>query len=178
MSSPIIVTPNQIKLSNFKLNQTGYLITFSLMIVTILIPVIASVFFFSFGGKPSFRLFIFWTIFGFIAYFFYRLLTWNKYGKENFILEEDKLVYKPEAKNISYKTIEFKLENLVISSISSSDQVNYMGVNQNIAWLKLTDGENTIQTNIRTPQSVILEIIAVFESWGIKNDLFLEELKD
>ena len=175
---PAIITDKTIELRNFKLNKTGYLIARSLMLVTILIPVIVTIVIFSTGGKPSFGLFISWAFFGFIAYFFYRLAAWNKHGKEYFILEKDAFVYKPEAKNISYKTVEFKLENLTVSIITSSDQVEYKGVNQNIAWLQFTDGEKNIQTNIKTPQSVVIELVKVFEKWGLKNESFLEELKD
>ena len=148
------------------------------MYFTILIPIIASAFILSTGGKPSFGLLISCTVFGFIAYFFYRLAAWNKYGKEHFILENDTFIYKPEAKKISYKSFEFKIEELVVSIVKSSDQVDYEGVSQNIVWIKFSDGEQTIQTNIKTPQSVILEIIRIFETWGIKNDLLIEEIKD
>lgn len=178
MLSPVIITPNQIELSNFRLNKTGYLITLSLMIITILIPVFVSVLIFSTGGKPTFGLFISWAVFGFIAYFFYRLATWNKHGKEYFILEKDSFTYKPEAKNISYKTIEFNLEKLVVSLVRSDQQTEYEGINQNIAWLKFDDGEKNLQTNIKTPQSLVIELIQTFETWGIKNDLFLNEIKD
>lgn len=178
MQLPINTSRNKIELSNFKLNKTGYSITLSLMYITILVPIMVSVLIFSTGGKPTFGLFISWAVFGFIAYFFYRLATWNKHGKENFILENNTFIYKPEAKKISYKSFEFPLENLVVSLVSSSDQIEYEGVNQNIAWLQFSDGEKTIQTNIKSPQSLIIEIIKTFENWGIKNDLFLDEIKD
>lgn len=178
MTQPFISTADRIELSNFKLNKTGYIITVSLMYLTILIPILATTLILSTGGRPSFGLLISCTIFGFIAYFFYRLATWNKYGKEHFILENDLLIYKPEAKKISYKTIEFKIENLVVSIINSEDSVEYDGVKQNIAWLKLTDGQNSIQTNIKTPQSIIIDIVKIFEKWGINNDTLLEEIRD
>ena len=178
MNHPVTISGKKVELTSFKLNKAGYSITIALMIITLLIPILVSIFIFSTGGKPNFGLFISWTIFGFMAYFFYRLATWNKHGKEHFILEKDMFVYKPEAKNISYKTIEFKLEKLVVSMVSSTDQVEYNGVNQNIAWLKFDDGEKSIQTNIKTPQSLVIDIIQTLENWGIKNDLFLEEIKD
>ncbi|TSJ42394.1 hypothetical protein [Fluviicola chungangensis] len=178
MLSPAIITSNQIELSNFKLNKTGYTITLALMYLTILLPIIISTVILSTGGKPSFGLFISWAVFGFIAYFFYRLATWNKCGKELFILEGDKLIYKPEAKNISYKHWEFKLDNLVVSIADSTDQIEYEGTNQQIAWLKFTDGTQHIQTNIKTPRSVVVELIRIFETWGIKNDLLLNEIKN
>ncbi len=178
MLSPVIITSNHIELSNFRLNKSGYSITLILMYITILIPVIVSILIFSSGGKPSFGLFISWAIFGFIAYFFYRLATWNKHGKEYFILENDRLIYKPQAKNISYKIHEFNVENLVVSIVQSTDTVTYDGVTQNLAWLRFREGENSIQTNIKTPQSVILGIVQTLEARGIKNDLFLDNIKE
>ncbi len=178
MLPPVIITEKKIELSNFRLNKTGYFATLFLMYFTILIPIVLTVSILSTGGKPSFGLLISYAVFGFIIYFFYRLAAWNKYGKEYFILENDTLIYKPEAKNISYKNFELKVENLVVSIVKSTDQVEYEGINQNIAWIKLSDGEHRIQTNIKTPQSVVIDIIKTFETWGIKSDIFLEEIKD
>lgn len=178
MISPVIISPNQIELSNFRLNKAGYFITLSLMILSVVLPILISILVLSTGGKPTFGLFISWAVFGFITYFFYRLATWNKHGKEYFILENETFFYKPVAKNISYKTIEFQLEKLVVSIINSSEQIEYDGVVQNIAWLQFNDSEKKIQTNIKTPQSFVIDIIKVLESWGVKNEQFLEELKD
>lgn len=178
MLSPVIITPNQIELSNFRLNKAGYFITLSLMILSVVLPILISILILSTGGKPTFGLFISWAVFGFITYFFYRLATWNKHGKEYFILENDVFIYKPEAKNISYKIVEFKLEQLVVSIVNSDEQVEYDGVTQNVAWLQFNDGEKDTQTNIKTPQSFVFDIIKVLETWGIKNEQFIEELKD
>ena len=178
MLSPVISTANQIELSNFRLNKAGYSITLTLMYLTILIPIIVSVLIFSTGGNPSFGLFISWAVFGFMAYFFYRLATWNKHGKEYFILENDTFIYKPQAKNISYKIQEFKLENLVVSIVQSTDHIEYNGVNQPIAWLRFSEGETSVQTNIKTPRSLVIEIIKTLETWGIKNDLLTDEIKE
>lgn len=178
MLSPLIISSDQVTLTNFKLNKTGYYMTLGLMYLSILIPILISTAIFSTGGKPSFGLFISWTIFGFIVYFFYRLATWNKHGKEYFIKDQDLLIYKPEAKNISYKIHEFKLEDLVVSVVRSTEETDYEGTIQSISWLRLSDGANTIQTNIKTPISVIHELVRTFETWGIQNDLFLEEIKE
>jgi hypothetical protein len=178
MIQPFISTSDRIELSNFKLNRAGYIITVSLMYLTIFIPVVVTTLILSTGGRPSFGLLISCAIFGFIAYFFYRLATWNKYGKEHFILENGLLIYKPEAKKVSYKTIEFKIENLVVSIINSEDAVEYNRTKENIAWLRLNDGQNSIETNIKTPQSIIINIVHIFEKWGINNDTLLEEIKD
>lgn len=178
MHTPLIITPRKIELTNFRLSKAGHSITLTLMYVTILLPILITALILSTGGKPTFGLLICCAIFGFIAYFFYRLAAWNKYGKENFILDNDQLIYRPEAKNISYKTFEFQIEHLSVSIIHSEDIVEYEGVKQNIAWLRLDDGQNNIQTNIKTPQSVIHDIVRIFEKWGVKNTTLLEEIKD
>ena len=178
MTQPFISSAEKIELTNFKLNKSGYYITLSFMYLMIAIPILAFIFIVSSGGKPAIGLLIFTIALGFGAYFFYRLATWNKHGKENFILANDLLIYKPEAKKISYKEFEFKIENLVVSIIDTEDRVEYEGTQQPIAWLKLSDGQNTIQTNIKTPKSVLIELTKVFEKWGIQNDRLLEEIKD
>lgn len=178
MTRPFISTPDRIELSNFKLNKAGYVITVSLMYLTIFIPVAVTTLILSTGGNPSFGLLISCAIFGFIAYFFYRLAIWNKHGKEHFILENGALIYKPEAKKVSYKIIEFKIENLVVSIINSDDVVEYNGIKENISWLRLNDGQNSIETNIKTPQSIIINIIQIFENWGANNDTLWEEIRD
>jgi uncharacterized membrane protein len=178
MHAPLTTHLDKIELTNFKLNKSGYVITLLLMYLMITVPILAFMFILTSGNKPTFGFVIISVILGFGAYFFYRLATWNKYGKEHFIHENDLLIYQPEAKKISYKRIELNSENLVVSVVNSGESVEYNGTKQAITWLKLIDGEITIQTNIKMPQSVALEIIKTFEKWGIQNDLLLDEMKD
>jgi hypothetical protein len=178
MVSPLTTSPEKIELSNFKLNKTGHVITLSLMYLMIVLPILAFILIIASGNKPAFGLVLFSIALGFGAYFFYRLATWNKFGKEIFILEKEVLIYQPEAKKISYRTIEFKIETLVVSIITVNEYVDYEGAPQAISWLKLDDGQTNIQTNIKSPRIIMDDLVKIFEEWGIKNNLLLDEIKD
>lgn len=180
MEQPLNITSGKIELSNFKLNKVGYIISLFLMYLMIGIPVLAFILILSFGNKPAFGLILFSIALGFGAYFFYRLATWNKYGKENFILEKERnlLIYQPQAKKISYRTVEFNIETLVISIINSGENTNYEGSKHSISWLKLDDGTTTLHTSIKNPRIIMDDLVKTFEEWGIKNDLLLDEIKD
>lgn len=178
MSSPLTITSNQAELTNFKLNIPGYFITLFLMYLMISLPVIAVIFIISSGAKPSGGLLLFSVAMGFGAYFFYRLAVWNKHGREKYIVENDKFIYQPEAKKISYKTITFNLENLVITVVNSEESVEYDGMEQAIAWLRLSDDQTTITTNIKAPRSLIMDLVQKFEDWGIAVEGNFESLHE
>lgn len=178
MPSPLNITSKQAELTNFKLNKTGYFIALSLMYLVILIPITAFILIISSGAKPAFGLIVFSVAMGFGAYFFYRLAAWNKHGKEKYILENSVFIYQPEAKNISYKKFEFDIEQLIISIVDSEISAEYDGMKQGIAWLRLSDGKTTIQTNIKTPRSLILDLMKTFDDWGIVTEGNFENLRD
>nr|WP_294858828.1 hypothetical protein [uncultured Fluviicola sp.] len=180
MEQPLRITSEKIELSNFKLNKTGYFIALFLMYLLIALPVLAFTLIVSFGGRPAFGLILFSIFMGFGAYFFYRLATWNKYGKENFILDQERnlFIYQPEAKKISYKIIEFKIETLEVSIINSGENVDYQGSKYSTSWLKLDDGVTTIHTNIKSPKMILEELLKKLEEWGISTNLLLDEMKD
>jgi len=180
MEQPLIITSGKIELSNFKLNKAGYIISLFLMYLMIGIPVLTFILILSFGNKPAFGLILLSIALGFGAYFFYRLAIWNKYGKEIFLLENEKglLIYQPEAKKISYKTSEFNIETLNVSIINSGENADYEGSKHGISWLKLDDGVTTIQTNIKSPRIIMDELVKKMEEWGINNTLLLDEIKD
>lgn len=178
MLSPLTITSQQAELTNFKLNKSGYRITLFLMYLVILVPVAAFIFIIISGAKPAFGFIVFSVLMGFGAYFFYRLATWNKHGKEKYILENGVFIYQPEAKNISYKKMEFNPETLVISIIHSEDSVEYGGMKQAVSWLKLSDDQTSIHTNIKTPRSLLLDLTQTFENWGITVEGNFEDLRD
>lgn len=178
MIEPLINSKNRIELRNFKLNKAGYSISIVLMSIMAISPFLIITLLIMNGVKPALgQLFIF-GVFGLSAYFFYRLATWNKFGCEYFELSDDKLIYRPKAKNISYKIIEFQIEVLEVSVVKTSDTVFYNGVKENLGWLILDDGVNKINTTIKSPISILDQLIQNFEKWNIKNNSFLNELKE
>lgn len=178
MQSPLVVSENRIEFSNYKFNKVGYSISIALMFMMGITPILFLTLILINGGKPFLGLLFVFGIFGFASYFFYRLATWNKFGKEYFILSDNKLIYQPKAKNISYKTIEFQIENTELSIVKISDAVTYNGAKENLGWLFLNDGETKMKTNIKSPLSILYELTKSLEKWNIKNNSLLDELKE
>ncbi len=136
MNKILQIHPNHISLSNFRLNKFGYLVTKILMYIFLVIPFILFISILGNGYKPSMGFFAFTVISGFAVYFFYRLLTWNKHGEENFIFSKNKLVYHPKAKNISFQIREVEIHQLSVSIITTEDQVTFEGNLEGLARLK------------------------------------------
>lgn len=92
MVKPYTESPSKIELVNFKLNKSAYVTTVVLTCIMLAIPLIILAGVSASGNGLHISVFIVFLIFWPSAYFFYRLGAWNKYGKENFILENDQLV--------------------------------------------------------------------------------------
>lgn len=178
MNKPYLLSDNGIELSNYRLNKAGYLITFILMYVTIAIPIIALCTILIYGSRLSIGYFIAATIFSFIAYFFYRLATWNKHGRELYQLKQGEFRYQPQAKKISFQVHSFDPESLCITLIQLEDQTSYNDEKMKLTKFRLQDASKTVETNIKTPNTVMMELLVIFQSWGIKTEGNFEELHE
>lgn len=178
MSKPYTESPSKIELVNFKLNKGAYVTTVVLTCIMLAIPLIILGAVAASGNGLHVGVFITFLIFGLSAYFFYRLGAWNKYGKENFILENGLLVYQPEARKISFRRYEFALESLTFKVIKTDYTGEYQGEKEALSKLCFINGEQKVETAIRTPHSVILELAAILEKWGIQQEFNLDEIRD
>jgi len=178
MDKPCTITENKITLSNYKYNKTGYGISFGLMCLTICLPILAFILILATGSRLSVGFFFFTAAFGFIAYFFYRLATWNKHGREHFEIEGNQLIYQPEAKNISFQKYHLDIETLTIKVYRINELVHYNGEHTTLAKIQFITVDKQFENNIKTPMSIIREILNQLEIWGISVELDFEELHD
>lgn len=178
MDKPYTVSGNEIELSNYKPNKTAYFITSALLFGTMLIPVIVILVVLSGGGRLSIGYFLNAAVFGFIAYYFYRIRTWNQYGKEQFKLQQNQFSYQPKAKNLSFKEHVFDMENLIISFTKLDEIIVFQDEETALAKLRLNPNGQIVETNIKTPYPVILELLELFGQWGIRVEGNFEDLHE
>jgi hypothetical protein len=178
METPFEITGNKITLKNYKDNKAAYTISFGFMYFCAAMPFIILTILLSSGFKVGGGFIFSFVLFGSIAYFFYRIATWNKFGIEHFTVTEDQLIYHPEAKSLSFQKREFNKTDLKLTLNRTEDTVLYNGERQNLGKIGFHTSNMKFENNLRTPVSVLREILQHLEKSGITVEMDFEELHD
>jgi hypothetical protein len=97
METPFEITGNKITLKNYKDNKAAYTISFGFMYFCAAMPFIILTILLSSGFKVGGGFIFSFVLFGSIAYFFYRIATWNKFGIDlSIILKQKAFPFKKE----------------------------------------------------------------------------------
>jgi hypothetical protein len=155
MSYTIQYFEKHIVIESKPINSPIYLIMMIFMLVAVLLPVAVLLFYFANRYPLHLGLFFITGIFGLIAYYFYRLATWNKFGKEHFFIQNNQLVYKPEAKGISFSKVSFIPEKTTFT----------VRENEEFASICVEESNVSIQTKIKLNKSDAQDILTHLNSW-------------
>lgn len=178
MNNPLIITPTKITLSNYKFNKTAYAITMVLMYITGALPVVAGIILLSSGVRLNFGFFITVVLFALMAYFFYRLATWNKFGKEHFLIQDGILTYAPEAKKISFKKQELPVDLLKLSLVRYNELDQFNDEEVSLGKIQFEIDNQVFENSLKSPIPILRELLQNLESWGVNTTIDFEELQD
>lgn len=138
-------------------NSSIYLIMMIIMSITLILPLVTLFIYLKNGYALHLGLFIIMGLFGLIAYYFYRLATWNKFGKEHFYIQNKQFIYLPEAKSISFSKIVFSLAELNIQFSNLGDDKSNVFI--------LKDDQITVNTKIKLMASDAKTITEEINHW-------------
>ena len=151
-------TPSIISVETLQSSRLSILILQILIVIFLLIPITATIFAkLMLELKPAilFTYLIFWAT----GYYFLKLYLWNKYGKEIFYLEKEKLIYIAD-----YRL--FKGNKKVITSKDIKIQIqNTEGEIANLGTLTISDGNLTIESVLKVPINELVELKNVIEKY-------------
>lgn len=153
----VIYSDKHVVIETKQENTPVYKFMYLVMIFSICLPLLVLLFFITNGYPLQLGMFLLFGVFGLTAYYFYRLATWNKFGKEHFFIQNKSFIYMPEAKGISFSKVVFSIDGVVASQNETSTDQN--------CTLKLEESDLKLSTKIKLSPSDAQQIILEFEKW-------------
>lgn len=144
-------TPTLISIKAAQSTKITRIILQIFMTISFAMPIIATIIaIFILELKPG--ILITYLIFGGTGYFFLKLFLWNKYGKEIFHLETDKIVYEADYKLFKGNKKEIKSIGFTLTIKESEGTTGKLGT------ITLTNKEINIESVIKVPVKELIEI--------------------